>query len=49
MRLVNDDGSLNYYTTAEYNPYDTLIEETPELQSMLFNHVEELGKCKKTL
>ena len=44
MRLVNDDGSLNYYTTAEYNPYDTLIEETPELQSMLFNHVEELGK-----
>lgn len=44
MRLMNDDGSLNYYTTSDYNPYDTLIEETPELKSMLFNHVEELGK-----
>lgn len=44
LSLLNDDGSLARYTTADYNPYDTLIEETPELNSMLFNHVEELGK-----
>lgn len=44
LRLLNDDGSLNYYTMHDYNPYDTLVDETPELHSMDFNHVEELGK-----
>ena len=41
-RLLNDDGSYNYYST-NFNQYYTLDDENPALKSMDFNHLEDLG------
>ena len=43
-RLLNDDGSYNYYSTAMFNQFYTLDDEDPGLKSMDFNHLEELYK-----
>ena len=41
--LLNADGSRAYYTTGEYNSYNTNVPSQPT-NSLLFNHVEELDK-----
>lgn len=41
--LVNADGTHNYYTTADYNSYNTLTDVTPQLHSMKVNHLDELA------
>lgn len=44
LRLENN-GNREYYTTGDYNPYNTLNSTTtPQLQSMLVNHLDELQK-----
>ena len=43
-RLLNDDGSYNYYSTGMFNQFYTLDDEDPGLKSMDFNHLEELYK-----
>ena len=42
-RLLNEDGSYNYYAAPGFNQYDTLDDENPALKPMDFNHLEELG------
>ncbi|MDR1720098.1 MAG: SusC/RagA family TonB-linked outer membrane protein [Dysgonamonadaceae bacterium] len=42
-RLLNDDGSYNYYSTSMYNIYNTLPEENSALRTMRFNHLDELS------
>lgn len=46
-RLLNADGSYHYYS-RDFNEYYTLDDEDPALRSMNFNHLEELGRDKKT-
>ncbi|GHS94929.1 SusC/RagA family TonB-linked outer membrane protein [Bacteroidia bacterium] len=43
LRLLDENGNRAYYTSNVYNPYNTLTETTPELQSMLVNHLDELA------
>jgi len=43
QQLIGTDGSPVYYTTAEYNLYNTNTSSQP-VTSLLFNHIEELGK-----
>ena len=42
-RLLNDDGSYNYYSPSNFNQYYTLDDESSALKPMDFNHLEELG------
>lgn len=42
--LFNDDGNRNYYTNNRFNVYNNLAENRPELQSALFNHMDELER-----
>lgn len=44
FRLFNDDGSRAYYTNNRFNVYNTITESRPELQSALFNHMDELER-----
>ena len=44
LRLFNDDGSRAYYTNSRFNIYNTIAESRPELQSALFNHMDELER-----
>ena len=46
-RLLNDDGSYNYYS-RDFNDYYTLDDEDAALRSMNFNHLEELSYDKTT-
>lgn len=46
-RLLNDDGSYNYYSTGMFNHYYTKDDEDPALKTMNFNHLEELGYDQK--
>lgn len=41
--LLDANGNPVYYTTAEYNNYNTNKASQP-INSLLFNHLEELGK-----
>lgn len=41
-RLLNEDGSYNYYSTNVFNQYYTKDDEEPSLKTMNFNHLEEL-------
>ena len=41
--LMDANGNPVYYTTAEYNNYNTNTASQP-INSLLFNHLEELGK-----
>lgn len=43
-RLLNDDGSYNYYSTGMFNHYYTKDDEDSALKTMDFNHLEELGR-----
>lgn len=43
-RLLNDDGSRNYYHTNRFNAYNTITEAVPELFSATFNHLDELER-----
>ncbi len=40
-QLLDARGNRVYYTTSDYNMY---IPQAPQLQSMLVNHLDELGK-----
>ncbi|WP_158275281.1 SusC/RagA family TonB-linked outer membrane protein [Pedobacter sp. HMWF019] len=42
LQLLNGDGSRAYYTTADYNMYNTNPASSPRY-SMLANHLDELG------
>jgi TonB-linked SusC/RagA family outer membrane protein len=42
LRLLNDDGSKAYYTTGDYNMYNTAAGYQP-IYSMNVNHLDELG------
>jgi TonB-dependent SusC/RagA subfamily outer membrane receptor len=42
LRLLDENGNRAYYTSNVYNPYNTLT-DTPEMQSMLVNHLDELA------
>lgn len=42
--LLNADGSRAYYTTGNFNSYNTVTETTPGLYSAKFNHLDELGR-----
>lgn len=45
LRLEDGTGNRQYYTTADYNQYNTVNSSTiPQLQSMLVNHLDELEK-----
>lgn len=44
--LLNAEGSRAYYTTGEYNSYNTNFPSQPT-NSLLVNHIEELGKDYK--
>ena len=41
-RLLNEDGSYNYYSPSNFNQYYTLDDENDALKTMDFNHLEEL-------
>ncbi len=46
LRLLDANGNRNYYTTGDYNIYTTTpaaSATTPTIQSMLVNHLDELG------
>lgn len=47
-RLLNDDGSYNYYSPSNFNQYYTLDDENSALRPMNFNHLEELNYDKLT-
>ncbi|MDR1718721.1 MAG: SusC/RagA family TonB-linked outer membrane protein [Dysgonamonadaceae bacterium] len=47
-RLTDDNGDYAWYSTAEYNIYNTLPEENTALRSMKFNHLAELSYDRKT-
>lgn len=47
LNLLDGDGIRQYYTTTDYNAYNTLVGATPQLQSMAFNHLDELDKDMK--
>ena len=47
-RLLNDDGSYNYYSPDFFNDYNTIVEDNPGLRSMHFNHLEELDYDQTT-
>ncbi|MDR3246358.1 MAG: SusC/RagA family TonB-linked outer membrane protein [Prevotellaceae bacterium] len=42
LRLLDDNGNRMYYTTSVYNMYNPLTENTPALQNMTVNHLDEL-------
>lgn len=43
MRLLNDDGSYNYYSATLSDIYHTQWEKEPGLRFNGFNHLEEMG------
>ena len=43
QQLVAPNGSHVLYTTNDYNQYNTLTENNPNLQSLLVNHLDELN------
>jgi TonB-linked SusC/RagA family outer membrane protein len=44
LQLLDGSGNRAYYTTADYNPYNT----TATRYSMLTNHLDELGRDLRT-
>ncbi len=46
-KLLNEDGSYNYYSPSNFNQYYTLDDEDSALKTMNFNHLEELGYDSK--
>jgi len=43
LSLLDQNGNRMYYTTTDYNAYNTQISNTPQLQNMMFNHLDELS------
>lgn len=48
LSLVDASGKRQYYTTTDFNAYNTQVAATPQLQSMLFNHLDELDRDIRT-
>jgi len=44
LKLFNDDGSRAYYTNNRFNIYNNVGQSRPELQSAVFNHMDELER-----
>lgn len=46
-RLLNDNGSRNYYYTGDFNsysPFNSLLDSNTKFSTMKFNHLDELGR-----
>ncbi|WP_173003007.1 SusC/RagA family TonB-linked outer membrane protein [Chitinophaga sp. SYP-B3965] len=44
QQLLDENGKRVQYANKDYNIYNTLINGTPQLQSMMVNHLDELGR-----
>lgn len=43
LQLLDANGNHVQYTTADFNPYNTVPQTTPQLQSLMVNHLDELA------